>query len=86
VRPVDEAAGFARFAAPSADEPVAPADGFKASGAVRVDTKEALELGERTRNGRSGRGKTGHGGISISPLQSLGVNRISLELIIKLKS
>jgi hypothetical protein len=49
VRPVDEAAGFAGFAAPSEDESVGPADGFKVSSAIRVATKKALELGERTR-------------------------------------
>ena len=49
VRPVGEAVGFAEFAAPSADEPITPADRFKVSGAIRVVTKEALELGERTR-------------------------------------
>ena len=49
VRPVGEAVGFARFAAPSADKSIAPADRFKVSGAIPVVTKEALELGERTR-------------------------------------
>src|SRR5271170_1366943 len=36
LRPVGEAVGFAGFAAPSADEPVAPADGFKVSSASRI--------------------------------------------------
>src|SRR5256712_6477880 len=46
LRPVGEAVGFAGFAAPSADEPVAPADGFKVSSASRIVRKEALELGQ----------------------------------------
>src|SRR5438552_8894671 len=46
LRPVGEAIGFAGFAAPSADEPVAPADGFKVSSASRIVRKKALELGQ----------------------------------------
>src|ERR1700719_1178119 len=46
LRPVGEAVGFAGFAAPFADEPVAPADGFKVSSASRIVRKEALELGQ----------------------------------------
>jgi hypothetical protein len=49
VQPVGETVGFAGFAAPSADKPVAPANGFKVSGASGIVRKEALELGERTR-------------------------------------
>src|SRR6516164_7574425 len=72
VRPVGEAVGFAGLAAPSADEPVAPADGFKVSGAIRVVTKEALELGERTRKWqiRMGQDDSGHDGISFSTAPS----------------
>ena len=70
VRPVGEAVGFAEFAAPSADEPIAPADRFKVSGAIRVVTKEALELGERTRKWQIcvGQDDGGHDGISFPPL------------------
>src|SRR5207244_11069551 len=46
LRPVGEAVGFAGCAAPSADEPVAPADGFKVSSASRIVRKQALELGQ----------------------------------------
>src|SRR5258708_3083688 len=44
LRPVGEAVGFAGFSAPSADEPVAPADGFKISRASHILRKYALEL------------------------------------------
>src|SRR5215472_11058404 len=43
---VGEAVGFAKFAAPSAHEPLAPADGLKVSSASRIVSKEALELGQ----------------------------------------
>src|SRR6201998_478428 len=46
LRPVGEAVGCAGFAAPFADEPVAPADGFKVSSASRIVRKQALELGQ----------------------------------------
>src|SRR6476646_4426616 len=46
LRPVGEAVGFAGFAAPFADEPVAPADRFKVSRASRIVREEALELGQ----------------------------------------
>jgi hypothetical protein len=64
------AAQNAGFAAPSADEPVAPADGFKVSGAIRVVTKEALELGKRTRKWqiRAGQDDGGHRSTSFPPL------------------
>src|SRR5258707_344791 len=52
LRPVGEAVGFAGFATPSADEPVAPGDGFKESSASRMVRKETLELGRGTRKGR----------------------------------
>src|ERR1700674_2581180 len=39
VRPVGEAVRFARFVAPSADDPVAPADGFKVSGTGSIVRK-----------------------------------------------
>src|ERR1700730_11943732 len=70
LRPVGEAVGFAGFAAPSADDPVAPADGFKVSSASQVVRKEALELGQWTRKGRirAGQDNGGHGGISFPPL------------------
>src|ERR1700682_5626308 len=45
LRPVGEAVGFAGFSAPSADEPVAPADGFKVSSASRIVRKGAVEVG-----------------------------------------
>src|SRR6266851_2677792 len=46
LQPVGEAVGFAGFAAPSAHEPLAPADGFKVSSASRIVRKETLELGQ----------------------------------------
>src|SRR4030088_21564 len=46
LRPVGEAVGPPGCSAPSADEPVAPADGFKVSSASQVVRKEALELGQ----------------------------------------
>ena len=46
---VGKAVGFAGFTAPSADKTVAPADGFKVSGARRIVRKEPLKLRERTR-------------------------------------
>src|SRR5438477_9036852 len=70
LRPVGEAVGVAGFAAPSADEPVAPADGFKVNNASRIVRKQALELGQRTRKGqiRAGQDNGGHGDISFPPL------------------
>jgi hypothetical protein len=44
--PVGEAVGIAGFAAPSADEPVAPADGLEVSSAGRIVRKQVLELGQ----------------------------------------
>src|SRR5258705_11615751 len=69
LRPVGEAVGFAGFAAPSADEPVAPADGFKVSSASRIVRKQALELGQRTRKEqiRAGQNNGGHGRHSLAP-------------------
>src|ERR1700738_2023574 len=58
LRPVGEAVGLAGFAAPSADEPVAPADGFQVSSASRIVRKEALDSGSEPGTGRSARGKT----------------------------
>ena len=58
LRPVGEAVGFAGFAAPSADEPVAPSDGFKVSSTSRIVRKQALELGSEPGKGRSALGKT----------------------------
>src|ERR1700682_744797 len=46
-RAVEEGVGFAGSAPPSADDPVAPADGFKVSSASRIVRKEALGLGQR---------------------------------------
>src|SRR4029077_7938241 len=46
LRPVGEAVGFAGFAAPSADEPVATAGGLKVSSESRIVRKQALELGQ----------------------------------------
>jgi len=83
VWPVDEAAGFAGFA-PSADEPLAPADAFKVSGSILIVTKEPLELWDRTRKWQIRMRQ--HDGVAISPLQSLGVNRTRTELTMKLKS
>src|SRR6202790_5272201 len=70
LRPVGEAVGFAGFAAPSADEPVAPADGFKVSSASRIVRKGRLELGGRTRKGHipAGQDNGGHDGILFRPL------------------
>src|ERR1700680_3336507 len=66
LRPVGKAVGFPGYSAPSADEPVAPADGFKVSSTGRIVRKEALELGERTRKWQilAGQDDGGHGGIS----------------------
>src|ERR1700719_2438905 len=68
--PVGEAVGFAGFATPFADEPVAPADGFKVSSASRIVRKEALALGQCTRKGqiRAGQDSGGHDSISFPPL------------------
>src|ERR1700726_136912 len=70
LRPVGEAVGFAGFAAPFADEPVAPADGFKVSTASRIVRKDARERGEGTRKGqiRAGQDTGGHGNIPFPPL------------------
>jgi hypothetical protein len=82
VRPIGEAVGFVGFAAPCADEPIAPTDPFKVSGAIRVVTKEALELRQRTRKWQIcvGQDDGGHDGISFSdptlPIVSLGVCRL----------
>ena len=70
LRPVGEAVGLAGFAAPSADEPGAPADGFKVSSTSRIVRKQALELGQGTRKGRirAGQDNGGHDGVSFPPL------------------
>ena len=49
LRSVGKAVGCAGFTTPSADKTVAPANGFKLSGARRIVRKEPLELRERTR-------------------------------------
>ena len=83
VRPIGEAVGFAGFAAPSADKPIAPADGFKVSSARRIVRKQALELGQRTRKWQilarqDGSGHRGHLVFTPAlPIVGLGVNRIS---------
>src|SRR6516165_2437959 len=83
VRPIGEAVGFAGFAAPSADKPIAPADGFKVSSARRIVRKQALELGQRTRKWQILARQDGSGHRVFTPalpIVGLGVNRISMVL------
>src|SRR5207247_7279780 len=83
LRPVGEAVGFAGFAAPAADKPVAPADGFKVK--QRKPYRQERGVGtpgvnpERADARGAGQRRASRHLVSAAklPMVCLGVNRIS---------